>query len=261
MTNPATHRRSPRAFFCLVTGLSIPFWVLGAATTTHAQRLPIQLPISALMCVCPGTAALILAYRDHGRAEMHAVLRRAIDAHQLGNRWWYVPILGLMPTVLAGSYGILRLLGRPLPPAHIPWNALPIFGTLFWISALAEELGWTAYVTEPLMRRWGPLNAHLILGIVWAAWHIIPYLQAGRSVGWIGWQCGATVALRVLMGWLYVMTGQRVHTVILFHMMINVSTFAFPIYGSAYDPMVTGLLLSGLALVLSLALPPHPPPC
>jgi hypothetical protein len=45
---------SPLVFFLLVLALSLPFWLLGAVT--EARLLP-GLPVSALMFVCPATAA------------------------------------------------------------------------------------------------------------------------------------------------------------------------------------------------------------
>jgi hypothetical protein len=53
-------RRSPGAFFLLVFGLSVPFWLIGAAT--KLQLAP-GLPVSALSAACPLLAALILVNR------------------------------------------------------------------------------------------------------------------------------------------------------------------------------------------------------
>lgn len=52
-----------RVFFLLVFALSIPFWLMGAAT--DLQLMP-GLSVSALMGFCPMVAALILVYRDKG---------------------------------------------------------------------------------------------------------------------------------------------------------------------------------------------------
>ncbi len=51
-------KRSPLTFFALVFGLSIPFWLIGAAT--DLQLMP-GLPLSALMAFCPLAALLGLA--------------------------------------------------------------------------------------------------------------------------------------------------------------------------------------------------------
>ena len=50
-----------------------------------------------------------------------------------------------------------------------------VFVIIFVILAGVEETGWSGYATEPLQSRHGLLGAGLILGVVWAVWHIIPY--------------------------------------------------------------------------------------
>ena len=97
------------------------------------------------------------------------------------------------------------------------------------------------------------LGASLLLGGFWAAWHVVPLLQAGHPPGWIAWQCAGTVARRVLIDWLYLNAGHRTVAAVLLHTMDNVSVFAFPVYDSHYDPMITGIVVvAGAALVVAL---------
>ncbi|MFG1928830.1 CPBP family intramembrane glutamic endopeptidase [Cryptosporangium sp. NPDC048952] len=106
----------------------------------------------------------------------------------------------------------------------------------FFVAAACEEEGWTGYATDALQERYSAVATGLVIGSVWAAWHIIPYVQAGHSVLWIAWQCVAPVALRVLIVWLHNNTGRSVFIACVFHTMINVSTALFPTKGSRYDP-------------------------
>jgi hypothetical protein len=39
--------------------------------------------------------------------------------------------------------------------------------------------------------------------VVWAVWHVIPLLSALRSLAFIAWWSLGTVALRVVIVWLY----------------------------------------------------------
>jgi hypothetical protein len=122
---------------------------------------------------------------------------------------------------------------------------------VFLIAAAGEELGWSGYATDPLRQRWGALTASVILGLFWALWHVLPYLQAGHSTWWIGWQCFNSVGLRTLIVWIYYNTGRSVFAAITFHAMSNVSEFAFPNNGSYYNPCVTGLIIVAVAIVVS----------
>jgi membrane protease YdiL (CAAX protease family) len=181
---------SPLVFFLLVLALSLPFWLLGAVT--EARLLP-GLPVSALMFVCPAAAAAILVYGANGTAGVKALLWRAFDHGRIGKKMWYAPILLLMPGVTVLAYGLMRLMGSPLPPLEFPLLALPAMLLAFFVAALGEELGWSGTATDPLQERWGALGAGVLLGSVSAAWHVVPLVQADRSQAWIAWWCLYTV--------------------------------------------------------------------
>jgi membrane protease YdiL (CAAX protease family) len=57
---------------------------------------------------------------------------------------------------------------------------------VFRATALSEELGWSGYALDPLQDRWGALQAGVLLGVAWAAWHVVPVIQARRALRWIG---------------------------------------------------------------------------
>lgn len=139
---------SPLMFFLLLFVISIPFWVIGAVAENVAKMLPINLPVSALMFVCPITAALLLVRNANTPNGLKKLLKRSFDYKRIKNKIWYVPIILLMPAVMVLSYGIMRLLELPLPAPHIPFGAIPIFFLIFFISAIGEEIGWSGYVTD-----------------------------------------------------------------------------------------------------------------
>jgi uncharacterized protein len=254
-SNTITSRsRSPLKFFLLVFVLSLPFWLAGAVIT--AQLLP-GLPVSSLMFFCPVTAALIFVYRENRTAGVTELLKRSFDYERIRARIWYAPIILLMPGVMVLSYGLMRVMGVPLPTPRFTVLAALVMFLAFLIAALGEELGWSGYVNDPMQDRSNALQASNLLGLVWAAWHIVPWLQAHRSPGWIAWKCLYTVATRVLLVWLYNNTGKSVFATAMFHAMGNVSTFLFPIYGSYYDPRITGLITTFAAAIVTIAWGPR----
>ncbi len=244
--------KSPLKFFALVFLFSLPFWVLGAFSGRLSSTLPVNLPASALMFICPAAAALLLVRSEAGSDGVRALLRRAVDYRRIPHWLWYLPIIGLMPLVMLLSYGLLRLLDMPLPEPQLRLELVAILLLVFLFSAACEQIGWTGYVADPLQERWGVLRASIVVGVVWALWHVVPYLQAGHTLNWVLWQCVATVALRVLIDWIYTGTGKSVFATILFHAMIDVSTFSFPNNGSGYSPLVTGSLLVVAAAIVAI---------
>jgi len=245
----APRPKSPLAFFVLVYALSIPFWLMGAAT--GLELLP-GLPVAAIMAICPLIAAMLLVYRESGVAGVAALLKRSFDYDRIGAKIWYAPILLLMPGVAILMYGLLRATGVPLPTPQFP--VLTVLGLflVFFIGALGEELGWSGYAIDPLQARLGALRASLFLGSVWAAWHIIPLAQAHRSPVWIAWWCLGTVAMRVVMVWLYNNTGKSVFAVTLIHAMANLCWQLFPVHGSYFDPRIDGLIMAALAAMVTI---------
>ncbi|MFI6392271.1 CPBP family intramembrane glutamic endopeptidase [Nonomuraea sp. NPDC050547] len=226
-----------KAFFILVTALSIPLWVAGALVDV-TEDAPFGVSLGSLMVFVPGVAAAILVLRGKGRLRLGPApgWGRALAAVAVG------PVLG-MAAYLIGPAAWTGL-AQPLA-------ALPLLFAVFVVLAVFEELGWTAYATEPLRERWGPTGAGLVLGAFWAAWHLPALLMMGRGALWIaGWTLG-TVAQRVIMVWLFDRTGRGMWAVVLMHAGVNLSVTMTPGSASTAHQVIFGLLLAvPAALVL-----------
>ncbi|HTV55127.1 MAG TPA: CPBP family intramembrane glutamic endopeptidase [Terriglobia bacterium] len=234
-------------FFLMVFALSIPFWIAG--TLTGPQLLP-GLPIAALMFVCPITAAVILVYQENKAAGVAALFRRVLVPRCSRMKMWHVPTLLFMPGIMILEYTWMRYRGAPLPIPRFPVAATLTMSLAFLVAALCEEFGWSGYAIDPMQERWGALSASVLLGSVWAIWHVVPLVQAHRSLGWITWWCFGTVAARILIVWLYNNTGRSILPVSLFHAMGNVVWQLFPIRGSYFDPRVNAVIIALAAVVV-----------
>lgn len=240
-TSPVTTPSALR-FFLLMILLSVPFYVVGAL----GYRLPglSLLPASALMTFAPMTAAAILAWRQHGADGALALFGRAFGLRRHCRVGWYLTALLFIPVVCVLEFGVLRLTGSAVPfPQIVPGEALFLF-LAFFIGAIGEEVGWQGYAYPALRTRLSVLASAAVLGTVWALWHVIPFVQLGRSVDWIIWHSLSAVALRIIIVWLFENTGQSVFVAVLFHTMINVSWALFPNSGSYYDPLTTFVILA-----------------
>lgn len=240
-------RESIFVFFALVFALSIPFWILGAINPI--ELLP-GLPISALGAFTPALAALILVYKNNGITSAVQLLKRSFDFNRINNKAWYLVFVLINPVIAVLAYGIMRVTGGSLPnAAPLTLVIVPMF-FVFLIAALGEEIGWTGYITEPLQSRSGTIAAGILLGFIWAVWHFIPLMQAHRSIEWIAWWSLGTIALRIIMVWLFVHAGKSVFAAAVFHAMINLSWQLFPVNGSFYDPRIFGLITLCFAIAI-----------
>jgi uncharacterized protein len=166
-------------FFLLVLLLSVPFYLLGAV----GGRLPILTgqPTSALMAFMPMIAALILVYRARGGEGAINLLRRALDFDRVSSMRWVLVAACLLPIVAVLQYGALHLIGMALPAPQFAIAATPLFLVMYFVGAIGEEIGWQGYAYPELRTRYSAFFAAVLLGAFWALWHVIPFIQIGRT--------------------------------------------------------------------------------
>ncbi len=246
------------AFFVLVFLLSAPFFWLAAVT--RWQLMP-GLSVSVLAAFCPMVAALLLVGWERGSVGLWDLLKRSFDFRRITDKRWYLPVLLLMPAVSLVVYVLMRVLGLPLPAltgqvqsvsqvlSGLPITSVLLMFAAFFVLALGEELGWSGYILDPLLKRWGALEAGFILGAVGVVWHLVPLLVVmHRPLTWIAWWCLYALAFRILVVWLFNNTSKSVFAVALFHATLNLSFVLFPVNGSHFDMRLAGLVMASVSV-------------
>ncbi len=217
--------RTTIVFFVLVLVLSSPFYLLG----TLGGRLPglSILPTSAVMAFVPMIAALALVYRQRGANCAFALFTSSVDFRKRIGIGWYLTAFLFMPMVGALECGVLRLRGSAVPPPQLALGEMLFSLAAVFVGGIGEEVGWQGYAYPGLRSRLNVLAAAVVLGVVWALWHVVPFVQLGRATDWIVWHSLCAVALRIIIVWLFENTGKSVVIAVLFHTMINVSWALF----------------------------------
>lgn len=159
----------------------------------------------------------------------------------------------IVPTIYLATYVLMRIAGRPIPEADLSITSVLALLAIFLVTGLFEEIGWTGYALDPMRDRFGALSAALMIGMIWALFHIVADLQAGHDLSWIAWHRLASIMLRVLIVWIYLNAGKALAAAVVVHATDNVSWTAFPVRGSHYDPAFTAPV-SVVAVVLVVAL-------
>lgn len=237
---------APPAFLLLLFALSAPFWLAAAFIT---PTLPGRLPFSALTALLPLAAALILTARRDGKAGVARFVRRLADARGLLRPRTLALALLLFPAIVALAHGAAWFLS---PAAVAPSSValLLLLVPVFLVFAIGEEAGWSGVMTEPLVDRFGSVVGGLMLGGLWAAWHVVPFVQTGQSAGWIAWQSAYTVLARMILVWLYVRSGRSIAATALAHAAYNLAWIAVPTNGSHYDPAAMAIVTAIAAAIL-----------
>src|SRR5207237_10612319 len=97
-------------------------------------------------------------------------------------------------------------------------------------GALNDEPCRRGFAVPRLPQRWSPLVGSIILGLLWAAWHLPNYFRpdwstvnGGVSFSGIAVFAAATVTFSVVLTWVYNHTGGSILMAIVVHASINFS--------------------------------------
>ena len=161
----------PWIFFAIVYEFSIPFWILG--TQIKYSGLRDDLPVTDIGAVLTPTVAFaILRYREAGGSGVRELFRRVFDFHRITHTRWLVTAVIVFPVLYAVTYVAMRVLAYPvLTQWHSSLTLVGVFA-LFFLAAAAEEVGYTTYETAALQRRMNAFNTALVIGPLWALWHL-----------------------------------------------------------------------------------------
>ena len=102
---------------------------------------------------------------------------------------------------------------------------------IFIFTALGEEIGWRAYALPRLQTRFSPFTSSLILGVIWAFWHLPLFWMTGNfhrqlSVSWFLLQVlGSTF----LYTWMFNRTNGSLLIALLFHTSSNAAVGLLPV--------------------------------
>ena len=222
-------------FFTLAYGISWLAWTpyilsLDGLGVLHF-RYPDFLIGNQLTAILPGaylgplTAAFTVTAITEGREGLRR-WRKRLFQFRAGVRWYAFALLAVPIAILLGTLAMdgaeeaVRLPSLMVLAVYVPALVAQVLTT-----GLAEEPGWRDFALTRLQNRHHPLVATLILGVLWAGWHVPLFLTP-----WGGPNAGAeTIALftvvalemSVLITLVYNKGRQSVPLVMLLHCSIN----------------------------------------
>jgi membrane protease YdiL (CAAX protease family) len=164
-------------FFALTYALSWLIWIPLVLSHFHIGPFSISEGVSSgvrlLGVLMPATAALILTALSGGRSGLRALLAR-LTIWRVGWRWWAAAAL-VQPLLLVGCALAYNAFGgrQVLAPAG-PMTAAAVAVNLIFLAlaTLGEEIGWRGVALPALQWRQNAVRASVVLGVLWAVWHI-----------------------------------------------------------------------------------------
>jgi membrane protease YdiL (CAAX protease family) len=139
--------------------------------------------------------------------------------------WWLAAIF--LPTI----WCLLAVIGFGISKGGIgtfdPGGVLRVLtpGTLIALTTgpLGEEFGWRGFLLPQFLKRFTPLVAALIIGVIWGIWHFPLYHTGimGTLEGALGFTA-MTVLLSLVMTVLFLKTKTSILIAVVIHWTINI---------------------------------------
>jgi uncharacterized protein len=190
----------------------------------------------------PTLSAIIITAVLEGRNGIRIFFKRYIQ-WRAGFVWWFIVLFGILlalNTVATFFVGIsvwiefFKNILVILPAYLITLLVGVILGPLW------EEPGWRGFALPRLQGQFGPIFGTLILGILWALWHLPGYLGGWMTVGIVPLLISG-VGFSILATWVYNNTRGSILLMILLH---SSSNAAISIGSKVLPPNLSGSMNS-----------------
>lgn len=235
-------------FFALALAIS---WLLWAPPMILGEFRGVQL-FGLAGSFGPLLAAAVLTHRRHGnlRPLWKPLLHWRVRTH-----WYLVALMGPVAVVLIGAAAVdLTSVGAGAQPWG--WAALPAALALsIVLGGGQEEPGWRGFAQPALQGRFTALSSSLIVGLLWALWHLPLFAMPGATQSQTGLHFGVYLlyapGFAVLLAWIYNGTGGSVLLCVLTHGAANAATVAlYPVAGLASQLILAAALWASALTVI-----------
>jgi uncharacterized protein len=243
--------RAPVAVYTLlVFAVTWAVWLPRALASQDTAAGELFNELGSIWTYGPAVAAVLAAAWTGGRRSLRD-LGSSVVRWRVG--WpWYLALVGIPAFWLAATVGIARLSGADvevaLPDAGVPGLIIALI-VLTLSDGLGEEVGWRGWALPHLLERMGALPASVLLGVIWAAWHLPLHYTAGSYLADTPvWVLSARLpATAIVFTWLFRRTRGSAFIAILLHGTMN-ATAGLVVPDTAAD--IAGIAAHWLAAIV-----------
>ena len=219
------HGRIPLRFFVVTFAWSWLIWLplvlagVGVLRVDDEIRATMALPAAMLGAFGPAIGACYSVWTLDGRRALVDFLKSFLSL-RFGWKAW-VSIFAVLGAVNAFAWYVPELFGHDRLPMLLP----SAFVFPIWLVLMAllgggqEEVGWRGYILEPLEARFGIWMGNVVLGSVWAVWHIPLWFVLGSSqeyMPFVAFLLG-TIGLSFFFSWVMKASGGRPLSAVIAH--------------------------------------------
>lgn len=219
----------------------------------------------------PSIVAVILVFTTYPKAAKKDYFSRCFSLKKMGLRWALFTIALFATITIIAVTIATTILKMDLPGMdwlHIAINQPYMIPLLLFFSLISgplnEEFGWRGYSLDRLLTRFGFINSSLLLGFIWAAWHLpwfftpgqFQYDQLQRSLFDGLMFFPYNIALSFIVSFVYINTKRSILAGAFVHMMSNFITSQLLIpYDAAFGNVIRNvhLVISSLVILYALS--------
>lgn len=218
-------------FFALAFVWSWTCWLIAPALKAYSPVAAIALSLAA--GIGPSLAAVVVVASGGGRDGLRRWLARCLR-WRIGWRWILLALV--LPPLIAGLAAAAHVaLGGVLPSSpfagHVWVAAASVLLMFFFGGPFGEEFGWRGYALPALQERWGWRVSSVLLGVIWAAWHL-PLFYIANAVQSnlpMGMYALSVIASSVLFAWLFNRSHGSILPVLVLHTAVNAWSTIIPV--------------------------------
>lgn len=256
-----SYQYRPALFFLLAFAVTWILWFAGIYVGSRPDLEAYGSVFSLVGLLGPIGAALYLVFTSGSEALKSDFRDRLFNLRRIR------PILALTAIVMPFAVVLLSILlslafGESKDQFQFSGsgNLVAMIVLAMVLAPIMEEVGWHGYGVDSLRAKTGTLNATLLFGMLWSAWHAPLFLIGGTYQNALTHMDNpvfvanffvSVIPAAIIANWFYYRNGRSIALAIFLHAMLNAASVLLSA-GQAAKSIAT-LLYTAIAVVLIVA--------
>jgi len=230
-------------FFFLAFLVAWSLFITASLLSDNGQLSATSQLLIFLGAISPGPVAILITAMTQGGEGVRLLINKI--SFKSTAAMWYVFALTFIAVIKLLAALVYFLLYDSWPQfGTTPWYAMLVALPISTLTQAGEEIGWRGYALPLMSKRFGLALSSVILGIIWAAWHLpLFYFEAADTYNpSFPLYLLQVTGLSVIMAWLLWKVNGNLLPLMVFHAAINNTKDIVP---SASMPSTSPFTLNG----------------
>lgn len=245
-------------FFVAAYLFSWVIWGIAVYITNFTNINVSWLPIVIIIIGAfgPSVTAVWLTHKNGEKGAVKKLLKRGLQIKTIPV-WIWISMFIVPAMSWAGSMFYFQYSGVEASFNYAGLLFFPFSALIMIVGGpLQEEFGWRGYALDRMQKKYSALVASIILGIIWAAWHLPLFFIVGSAQQGIDlpFYFVSLIGISIIMTWFYNNSKASILVALLAHAIINSMSelfiFAEGFGGASYNYYAITQLIIAVIIVL-----------